>query len=292
MAVKIGVFRGGLNHFHHKVMPELPEVETVRTGLENALKGSVITKVTLRRADLRIPFPDHLVPALKGRTINAVRRRAKYLLFDLDSTDVLIAHLGMTGRFSVEPARPRRFAAHDHCIFDLSDKRCVIYNDARRFGLITLCKRDVLQTHPLFAHLGPEPLAPDFTAAYLKQALEKRKTSIKQALMDQEVVVGVGNIYASEALFFAGIDPRNPASKAASQSAKLIVAIRTVLEAALASGGSSLKDFLHVSGDSGYFQHQFKVYDRKLKPCFTCKTAISQIRQGGRSSFFCSQCQK
>jgi formamidopyrimidine-DNA glycosylase len=273
-------------------MPELPEVETVRSGLEQALKGATINKVTLRRRDLRIPFPADISEKLEGRRIKAIRRRAKYLLFDFDSDDVLIAHLGMTGRFSVEANSPKRFSKHDHCVFELSDGRVAIYNDARRFGLITLCKRNETATNPLFAALGPEPLEEGFSTAYLKSVLARRKAPIKTVLMDQAVVVGVGNIYASEALFLSGVDPRKPAADAAEKAKQIVVSIRKVLNDALASGGSSLKDFLHVSGESGYFQHQFNVYGRNGKPCVSCHKPVSMIRQAGRSTFFCKHCQK
>lgn len=272
-------------------MPELPEVETVRRGLETALKNATISKVTLRRAGLRIPFPDAMADRLAGRNIQAIGRRAKYLLFAFDREEVLIAHLGMTGRFSVLPVRPEAWAAHDHCIFDLADDRCVIFNDARRFGLMTLCKSSALETHSLLAHLGPEPLEEAFSSAYLKSALAGRQAPIKTVLMDQSVVVGVGNIYASEALYLARIHPRIPASEAASKAGKLVASIRQVLEEALASGGSSLRDFHHVSGESGYFQHHFNVYGRKAEPCFICRNPIETLRQAGRSTFFCSQCQ-
>jgi formamidopyrimidine-DNA glycosylase len=273
-------------------MPELPEVETVRRGLETALAGSIIEKVTLRRADLRIPFPAGMRKELEGFRIKAIRRRAKYLVFETSGSQLLIAHLGMTGRFSVESQRPKRFAAHDHVVIDLKDGRCMIYNDARRFGLMTLCGHNELGLHPMFAHLGPEPLEEEFSPAYLKSALSLRQAPIKTVIMDQAVVVGVGNIYASEALYLAGIDPRIPAVKAADKAHKLVKSIHKVLHAALASGGSSLKDFLHVSGEAGYFQHQFNVYGRKGEPCISCKKPIEQIRQAGRSTFFCSHCQK
>ena len=273
-------------------MPELPEVETVRRGLETALQGATIARVELRRKNLRIPFPVRMAQRLEGKAIRSISRRAKYLLFDIEGGDVLIAHLGMTGRFSVEPKRPKAFAAHDHTVFDLTDGRCMIYNDARRFGLMDMCTRDELAQHVMFAHLGPEPLEKAFTAAYLQKLLLSRNAPVKTVLMDQAVVVGVGNIYASEALFLAGVDPRKPASQAATKAPELITSIRKVLKDALASGGSSLRDFLHVSGDSGYFQHQFNVYDRKGEPCMRCATPIESVRQAGRSTFFCPKCQK
>lgn len=273
-------------------MPELPEVETVRTGLEGAIVGASIEKVVLRRADLRQPFPEHMPKTLAGRRFERIERRAKYLLFYTDGPDVLIAHLGMTGRFSVERKAPKQFEAHDHVVMHLKDGRCMIYNDARRFGVMTLAKADVLDQHPLLAALGPEPLEKAFSAVYLKAQLSARKTPVKVAIMDQALVVGVGNIYASEALFLAGIDPRTPAFEAAPKAAPLVTSIRQVLQAAITSGGSSLRDFVQVSGDSGYFQHHFQVYDRTGEPCMSCGNPIQSIRQGGRSTFFCSSCQK
>jgi len=288
-------------------MPELPEVETVRCGLDAALTNATIHKITLRRKNLRIPFPENFARILTGRTILQVRRRAKYLLFTLDSDDILIAHLGMTGRFSV--CHPALIAGspslrempqhvrhdsnlHDHVLIELKDGRTAVYNDARRFGLMTLAKKNTLAKHPLLCDLGPEPLDKDFSAGYLKRELMKRSGPVKSVVMDQKLVVGVGNIYASEALFLAGIDPRKPAKKAADKADGLHAAIRKVLNDAIASGGSSLRDFLHVSGESGYFQHRFNVYDRKGNPCFSCQTPIRSTRLAGRSTFFCEHCQR
>lgn len=273
-------------------MPELPEVETVRRGLEEALKGAAIRKVTLRRGDLRVPFSKGMAEALAGRRIEDIRRRAKYLLFDLDSDDALIVHLGMTGRFLLEKGEPGALKAHDHAVFELQDGRTLVFNDARRFGLMQLAKKDALEQHPLFKGLGPEPFGKEFSPKYLQKALEKRKSPIKPVLMDQALVVGVGNIYASEALFAAGIDPRKPACKTAGKAAEMTAAIRQVLKDAIASGGSSLRDFLHVTGYAGDYQHRFQVYGRKGKPCFSCGAPIRSLRQAGRSTFFCPHCQK
>ena len=276
-------------------MPELPEVETVRTGLESALVGTTIRKVTLRRKNLRIPFPDDFSATLEGKAIVAIKRRAKYLLFYLGKNDVLIAHLGMSGRFAIpalvegSDARP---GLHDHVIIELTDGRSLIYNDPRRFGLMTLVKQSKLNSHPLLSDLGPEPFEKEFSPAYLKQALASRSSPIKTTIMDQKLVVGVGNIYASEALFLAGINPNKSAKTASSKSAELVAAIRKVLGDAIASGGSSLKDFVQVSGEAGYFQHHFNVYGRAGKPCFTCRTPVGNVRMAGRSTFFCPVCQK
>ena len=273
-------------------MPELPEVETVCRGLQLALAGARIELVMLRRGDLRTPFADDFMQNLTGRRIESVQRRAKYLLFTLSGGATLIAHLGMSGRFSVEKKLPKSFKTHDHVVWILEDGRGVIYNDPRRFGLMEIAKTKSLSEHPLLAHLGPEPFSKDFSASYLKAALLKRKGPIKPVLMDQSLVVGVGNIYASEALFLAGIHPETPAFKAAPKAALIVKSIRKVLEAAIASGGSSLRDFLHVSGEAGYFQHQFNVYERGSEPCFACQTPLLAIRQAGRSSFYCPSCQR
>lgn len=273
-------------------MPELPEVETVRRGLSATLSGATIAKVTLRRKGLRAPFPERMAEILKGRKIERIGRRAKYLLFQLSGGKVLVAHLGMTGRFMVEKKAPSDYAKHDHVIFQLVDGRVVIYNDARRFGLMTVLEKKRLATHALFRELGVEPLSKSFTTAYLRAALETRHAPIKTVLMDQSIVVGVGNIYASEALFLAKIHPKRKASNVAKQATTLILAIRKVLKLAIASGGSSLRDFVQVSGEAGYFQHRFNVYGRRGKPCFYCGIPLRSIRQAGRSSFFCPQCQK
>ena len=270
-------------------MPELPEVETVRRGLEKALENAIIRKVTLTRKDLRIPFPPRFAKVLEGQRITAIKRRAKYLLFYIGKDDVLIAHLGMTGRFVIPAINT---GIHDHVIMELNDGRTLVYNDARRFGLMTLAKKSKLYEHPLLEKLGPEPLEKEFSATYLKQELAKRNAPIKSTLMDQQLVVGVGNIYASEALFLAGIDPRKPAKSVAVKSTKIIAAIRKVLQDAIQSGGSSLKDFVQVSGETGYFQHHFNVYGRLEKSCFVCHTPIRGERMSGRSTFFCPVCQK
>lgn len=277
-----------LNEFY---MPELPEVETVRAGLDKALAGATIEKVTLRRADLRLPFPAHLPKTLKNRQILSVKRRAKYLLWHLEGNYIILAHLGMTGRFIVRQGNSMA-QKHDHLEMMLADGRQVVYHDPRRFGLITLTTQAQLAKHPLIGHLGPEPLEDAFNATYLAKMLALRKAPVKAILMDQAVVVGVGNIYASEALFLTGIHPNTPAYKAASKAKVLVPAIRKVLKDAIKSGGSSLRDFVDIDGDSGYFQHHFKVYGRVKKPCERCKTPIENITIAGRSSFFCPSCQK
>jgi formamidopyrimidine-DNA glycosylase len=279
------------SQYEFKTMPELPEVETVCRGLSALITGATIKDVTLYRKDLRIPFPKDLSKKLAGRTIKNISRRAKYLLFTLDDESVILAHLGMSGNFSVEKCTPKQLKKHDHLILTLTDKRVVIYNDPRRFGLITWAAAKDIANHPLLAHLGPEPFSKDFSAKYLKAALLSRKAPIKPALMDQELVVGVGNIYASEALFLAGINPEKPAHLAAKKADILVKVIQQVLGAAIESGGSSLRDFLQVSGETGYFQHTFQVYERAGEPCFSCHSPIQATRQAGRSTFYCKRCQ-
>lgn len=273
-------------------MPELPEVETVCRGLEAVVAGAVIHKVELKRHDLRSAFSVGFAKSIEGARIKKISRRAKYLVFTLDNGRTLLAHLGMSGRFSVEAKPPKHYAKHDHVIFTLADGRVMIYNDARRFGRMEVVETSGLEEHKLLAHLGPEPFSKKFSANYLKDALIRRKGPVKPVLMHQELVVGVGNIYASEVLFLAKIHPQAPAYKAADKAALLIKCIRKVLEDAIQSGGSSLRDFVKVSGEAGYFQHHFNVYGRAKKPCFRCKTPIQSIVQAGRTTFFCPKCQK
>lgn len=273
-------------------MPELPEVETVVRGLAASITGSEIASVLLRRKDLRTPFPKDFARIVEGSSITQIIRRAKYLIFTLDNGHSILAHLGMSGRFSVLEKMPKKYETHDHVVFTLADKRVLIYNDPRRFGVMTLTKTKDIAHHALLENLGCEPFSDAFTAATLKAQLLKRKGPIKPVLMDQKLVVGVGNIYASEALFLASIDPRKPASAMASKASLIIKSIRKVLADAIESGGSSLRDFVHISGEAGYFQHRFNVYERNGEPCFKCKTPIAAIRQAGRSTFYCPKCQR
>jgi len=273
-------------------MPELPEVETVRAGLNAVIAKKRIKNVRLARANLRVPFPPHFAEELAGRRINSVARRGKYLLFHLSGGLTLIAHLGMSGRFTLLREAPRTLAPHDHVLFTFTDGDALIFNDARRFGLMTLTPTEDAEWHPLLEGLGPEPLGRSFNATYLKNKLLARRGPVKPALMDAELVVGVGNIYASEALFVAKIDPRMPSNKAATKAQTLAAAIRTVLKKAIASGGSSLRDFFSADGTPGYFQHNFKVYGRAGKPCTVCGQPIKSLKQGGRTTFYCAKCQK
>lgn len=270
-------------------MPELPEVETVCRGLAPVLEGQKLVRVEQRRADLRFPLPRHFAERLTGRRVLSVSRRAKYILTELDGDEVLITHLGMSGRMFIrdEPQPP---GPHDHVIMETGAGRLVVFNDARRFGMMDLVARGALAAHPLLRDLGPEPLGNAFDARGLSARLAGRRTPIKAALLDQRVVAGLGNIYVSEALYRAGISPRRSAASVAGQRAvALAPAIRAVLEEAIAAGGSTLRDYVQASGELGYFQHAFRVYDREGRPCPGCTGAcrVKRIVQSGRSTYYC-----
>lgn len=280
-------------------MPELPEVETVCRGLARAVAGRKIGSVSLARKNLRIPFPPALAK-IAGARITSIGRRAKYILLKLSTGKTVIIHLGMSGRMTVrgkkEPYAPEK---HDHMVIGMQDGTRVVFNDARRFGLVALAPTDALEKHKLLKHLGPEPLGPAFTARYLAARLKGKKAAIKLVVMDQRIVVGVGNIYASEALFMAGIDPRRAAGTLKeAEIAKLVSAIRAVLKQAIAAGGSSLRDYVQTDGELGYFQHRWAVYGKEGQKCRGCacdiaKTGgVQKFTQGQRSTFYCPRKQK
>ncbi|VDS08384.1 Formamidopyrimidine-DNA glycosylase [Paracoccus haematequi] len=281
-------------------MPELPEVETVRRGLLPHLEGQRIARAEVRRPDLRWPLPVDLVQVLTGAMVTALRRRSKYLLADLDRGGTLLMHLGMSGRMLVQDASlgdfhrdPAILPRHDHVVLTTEAGSTITFNDARRFGMVDLIREG--SAHPLLDHLGPEPFDGAFTPAYLAAAFAGRRVPVKQALLDQRIVAGLGNIYVSEALHRAGIDPRRAAGRiGAARIAALVGHIRDVLTDAIAAGGSSLRDHRQASGELGYFQHSFRVYDREGAPCPMpgCSGSIRRIVQGGRSSFFCPACQR
>lgn len=274
-------------------MPELPEVETVARGLRPRLVGRRFAEVVVRRAGLRRPFPPKLAARLKGRRIDAVRRRAKYLLIDLDDGSTLIIHLGMSGRLYIEDGPRAKPDAHDHFAFALDDGTRVTFNDARRFGLVDLSPTDHLDSHDLFKSLGPEPLSNQFGGPVLAQALAGKAAPMKAALLDQSVVAGLGNIYVCEALFRAGISPtRKAGSVKADRLDHLARDIVAVLNEAIAAGGSSLRDYVQASGELGYFQKRFQVYDREGEACVTCGRPIKRLVQSGRSTFHCRHCQR
>jgi formamidopyrimidine-DNA glycosylase len=293
-------------------MPELPEVETVRRGLQPAMEGFRIVKMEVRRKDLRFPFQRDFVARLAGQTVTGLGRRAKYLLADLASGDLLLMHLGMSGSFRVvkddDASLPGQFhhtrakdGAHDHVVFHMSSGASVVFNDPRRFGYMKVIARKALDEEPLLSGLGPEPLGNEFDAAMLARSCANKKTSLKAALLDQRVVAGLGNIYVCEALFRAHLSPRRLAATLATKKGeptdharRLVTAIHAVLNQAIKAGGSSLRDHRQTSGELGYFQHSFQVYDREGEPCQTagCGGVVKRFTQNGRSTFWCPKCQK
>jgi formamidopyrimidine-DNA glycosylase len=277
-------------------MPELPEVETVRRGLALSLEGRRVARLTLNRADLRLPMPPDLKERVEGRRVMRLGRRAKYILVHLEDGGVVIAHLGMSGRLvlsapgSAAPAGP-----HDHVVFTLEDGTELRFNDARRFGMLDYASAAGLERHKLFAHLGPEPLGNEFDGPALAARLDGKATPIKAALLDQRVVAGLGNIYVSESLFHAGLSPKRLAGTVTGARAeRLALAIRNVLERAIAAGGSSLRDYVQASGELGYFQHHWAVYGKEGERCpgCDCRRGIKRIVQAGRSTFYCSKRQR
>ena len=291
-------------------MPELPEVETVRRGLMPVMLGARVEKVELRRSDIRFPFPPSFEGRLSGRRIVNVSRRAKYLLFEFDSGETLIAHLGMSGSFRIGRSAistPGKFLherskdpKHDHVVLTLDNGCTVTYNDPRRFGFMDLAASGALADHPRLRRLGAEPLAPDFDARCLAKLFAGARTSLKAGLLDQKRIAGLGNIYACEALFRARLAPSRQARILADAhgaptraAAAIAEAIRNVLEEAIEAGGSTLRDHRQTNGEFGYFQHVFKVYDREGLPCVRelCRGSVVRIVQSGRSTFSCSRCQ-
>jgi formamidopyrimidine-DNA glycosylase len=293
-------------------MPELPEVETVRRGLQPVMEGSKILKAEARRKDLRFPFQKDFTARLTGQTVTGLGRRAKYLMADLGSGDVLLMHLGMSGSFRVlkgdSKAVPGDFhyprnenRAHDHVVFHMSSGAAVVFNDPRRFGYMKIIARNELEDEPLLQGLGPEPLGNEFDADMLARACHNKKTSLKAALLDQRVVAGLGNIYVCEALYRAHLSPRRLAATLSTKKGettdharRLVQEIHTVLNQAIKAGGSSLRDHRQTSGELGYFQHSFQVYDREGEKCGTtrCGGIVRRFNQNGRSTFWCPKCQK
>lgn len=287
-------------------MPELPEVETVRGGLAPVLEGHRLARVEARRPDLRFPLPENFVQTLTGATIVALTRRAKYLMARLDREDTLVMHLGMSGRFEIArpegSSRPGQFhyapdpdPKHAHIVFETEAGARVTYYDPRRFGYMGLVNTALLDLHPWFAGLGPEPLSEDFDADHLKAAFAGRRQGPKTLLLDQRIVAGLGNIYVCEALHRARISPFKPAGRISKpRLVGLVEAIKAVLAEAITAGGSTLRDYAQADGALGYFQHSFRVYDREGRPCPNdgCKGTIDRQVQAGRSTFFCPACQK
>ena len=291
-------------------MPELPEVETVRMGLKPVLEGHRFTRVETRRGDLRRPFPPDFARRLTGRKVERLLRRAKYLLAELDDGETLVVHLGMSGRMSVYAEGKSRklgqyvyegapadagHGKHDHVVMETDAPARIVFTDHRRFGLMTLLPTDRLDDDPLFKGLGIEPLSESFDAAWLDRVLKGKKTPIKSALLDQRVIAGIGNIYACEALFRAGISPKRKAATIPGKRSKpLVEAIKAVLKDAIKAGGSSLRDYAKADGALGEFQHHFAVYDREGARCpkKDCNGQIRRIVQAGRSTFYCPKCQR
>jgi len=298
----------------------LPEVETVRRGLQPVMEGAKILNAEARRPDLRFPFQPDFVARLKGQVVTGLGRRAKYLMADLASGDVLLMHLGMSGSFRVikpdNEAAPGEFhypkgkdATHDHVLFRMSSGADIVFNDPRRFGYMKVIARNALDEEPLLRGLGPEPLGNEFDAAMLARSCEGKATSLKAALLDQRVVAGLGNIYVCEALHRSHLSPRRIAATLSTKAGqrkgvaggeptdhakRLVGAIHTVLNDAIKAGGSSLRDHRQTSGELGYFQHSFKVYDREGEKCTTpgCGGTVKRFTQNGRSTFWCPKCQK
>ena len=293
-------------------MPELPEVETVRRGLQPAMENAKIVKAEVRRKDLRFAFQKDFVHRLEGQTVTGLGRRAKYLMADLGSGDVLVMHLGMSGSFRVvadaNGKTPGQFhhprsedRAHDHVLFHMSSGALIVFNDPRRFGYMKIIAREAIEDEPLLSGLGPEPLGNEFDADMLARSCANKKTSLKAALLDQRVVAGLGNIYVCEALFRARLSPRRLATTLSTKKGettdharRLVDAIHAVLNQAIKAGGSSLRDHRQTTGELGYFQHSFQVYDREGQKCHTkgCGGIVRRFTQNGRSTFWCPKCQK
>jgi formamidopyrimidine-DNA glycosylase len=276
-------------------MPELPEVETTRRALEPHLLHQKIKQVEIRRRDLRQPITEHLEEILQGQRFTALRRIGKYLLLDTDGGETLLVHLGMSGSFRISaPFRPSHLKKHDHLLIHLPQKVTAAFHDPRRFGVILLVRTAEAAAHPLLAQMSVDPLSEAFTADYLHTQLQRYRTPVKIALLHQHVVAGMGNIYASESLFRAAIHPERAANTLTrKEAATLVKAIQAVLQDALHSGGSTLRDYVSGENLSGYFQHHFQVYDQEAEPCPRCRESFIQRKvMGGRSTYFCHACQK
>lgn len=294
-------------------MPELPEVETVMRGLKPVLEGRRIEAVSLRRAGLRFPFPERFAERLTGSRVTGLWRRAKYILAGLDTGDVLLVHLGMTGRFTVfSGAETRNLGEfyfetaagetgqgpHDHVVLTLEDGTRVVYTDPRRFGIMDLFPEAQTGSHKLLGGIGVEPLGNEFSADYLAERFRDKAAPLKAALLDQHIIAGLGNIYVCEALHRAGLSPRRKARTLVRKKGHdprldhLVRHVRDVLAEAITAGGSTLQDFAHTDGASGAFQQRFLVYDREGEPCMGCGAPIERLVQSGRSTFYCRHCQK
>lgn len=274
-------------------MPELPEVETTRRGLLKAIKGQRIISASLHTRRLRLPFPPNLTQQLKNVTVNDIERRAKYMIWHLSSGRQMVVHLGMSGRFRHSDQKSFVREKHDHFILQLDNGKVLAYHDPRRFGLIDWAVDAKGELHPWLREMGIEPLSRQLTAVWVYTQLQKRKTNMKAALLDQKMIVGLGNIYVAEALFLSSIRPTRMARHVTmAECAKLVPAIKKVLRAAIDAGGSSLRDYRDIEGQIGFFQDRFFVYDRAGEKCRKCKSVIRHLVQSGRSSYYCPNCQK
>ena len=279
-------------------MPELPEVETVRRGLETAIVGRVVADAEIRRSDLRWPLPERMKQRIEGAQVNGIGRSGKYLLVRLSTSETLLAHLGMSGRISVLPPSAASLAAkpgqHDHVLLRMDDGTLIIYNDPRRFGAMDLFPTCAEASHKLLKGIGPEPLDDGFTGIYLRRIFERKNSAVKSVLLDQSVVAGLGNIYVCEALWRARISPlKNARDLGRDEAAEIVGCVKEVLVEAINAGGSSLRDYRTAGGELGYFQHRFQVYGRGGEACRrpSCDGKIQCIRQSGRSTYFCKVCQ-
>lgn len=275
-------------------MPELPEVETTRRALEPYLLNQRIAKVEVRRRDLRQPITENLEDIIADQHIAALRRIGKYILIDTDKGETLLVHLGMSGSFRISPELPTELKKHDHFLLHMQGGVTAIFHDPRRFGVILLGRTKEMPNHPLLASMGIDPLDKAFTPAYLLNGLQRYKSAIKIAILDQHLIPGMGNIYASESLFLAGIHPDRPANQLTKEEATTLTkAIKKVLNDALKSGGSTLKDYMSGESVSGYFQHRFAVYDKEEESCTRprCHGYIRRKVMGGRATYFCTECQ-
>ena len=277
-------------------MPELPEVETVKGGMEKAMLGKRLASIDVYRRDLRFPLPDDFEAALEGQRVTALSRRGKYALLFTDNGKCMVLHLGMSGRILIHgPEFPYSPAKHDHIVFTMEDGMRLVFHDPRRFGMIYLYEESDWERKPPFDKMGPEPLGNHFSGEALYERLKSRKTPMKNALLDQQIVAGLGNIYVCEALYEARIHPQRPAKDvSAAECETLALVIRSVLERAIEAGGSTLRDYKKTDGSLGYFQYNFSVYDRAGEPCpdCSCEEGVQRIVQSGRSSFYCTKCQR
>lgn len=270
-------------------MPELPEVETTMRGIEPHICGQIIAELVVRNRQLRWPVPKNLEKIIRGQTINRLERRGKYIIFQCN-TGCMLLHLGMSGRVRMLE-KPRPPEKHDHVDMVFSNGKTLRFTDPRRFGAVLFSDKNIAE-HPLLSHLGPEPLTPEFNGEYLMARAKSRKLAVKSFIMDSKIVVGVGNIYAAEALFMAGIHPEFPAGKITRvKYDELVAAIKSILQSAIKKGGTTLKDFSQSDGKPGYFSIELQVYGKQKQPCPRCKTTLELLKIGQRSTVFCPVCQ-